>query len=123
MAAAVFLGSYHSRSLPCADEDESDTVSVPDIGRLLVLNGCGISGAASVVAGYLRDNRFDVKNHGDAETWNYPSTIIVSKTKDMTVARRVAAALKTNKIVLLRDGDETYDVTVILGSDFGERIE
>ncbi|HEX7509901.1 MAG TPA: LytR C-terminal domain-containing protein, partial [Chitinivibrionales bacterium] len=54
-------------------------------------------------------------------TANYPSTLVVSRTKDMSVARQIAAALGTEKVVLMRTGDETYDVTVFIGPDYPER--
>jgi hypothetical protein len=96
---------------------------VPHIGRIVVLNGCGISGAAVAVSGFLRDANFDVKETGDADSWNYPFTLVVSKTRDMTIAKQVAQALSTDKIVMMRDGDDTYDAAVIIGPDFGEKLE
>jgi hypothetical protein len=41
----------------------------------------------------------------------------------MSVARRVAQALKTDRLILVRNGETQYDVTIYLGSDFGERIQ
>lgn len=93
---------------------------VPDIGRVQILNGCGVNGAASAAADYLREHNFDVKDIGNADTWNYPHTIVASRTKDMTVAQKVADALEIEKIILLRDENDLYDVTVFLGADFGE---
>jgi hypothetical protein len=96
---------------------------IPNIGKIEILNGCGISGAADAVADFLRLQKFDVKNTGNAPTFNYPFTIVVSRTLDMTVAEHVAKALKTDKLVLERNGDTTYNVTIYLGPDFGDRIE
>jgi hypothetical protein len=124
MGLAILIGRYHSGESQQKEKKHSAQVSqVPDIGRILVLNGCGITGAGAVVAGFLRDRGFDVKNTQDADSWNYTSTIILSKTKDMTIARQVAKALSADNILLMRDGDETYDVAVIIGSDFGELIQ
>ena len=75
------------------------------------------------MADFLRQHSFDVKSIGNAATSNYPFTIVVSRTTDMGVARQIAKALGTDKLILLRNGDDMYDVTVILGSDFGEMIE
>jgi len=88
-----------------------------------VLNGCGISSAATATADFLRDHSFDVKNIGNAPTWNYPFTMVVSRSADMTVAGQISEALRTDKLILLRNGGDMYDVTVILGPDFEERIQ
>ncbi len=96
---------------------------IPTIGRIEVLNGCGISGAAGAVADFLRDNGFDVKNIDNAPAWNYPFTIVVSRTQDMTTAQQVCTALNTEKLILLRNHEELYNVSVIIGPDFGELIQ
>jgi hypothetical protein len=96
--------------------------SVPCIGSIQVLNGCGITGAADQVTDYLRLNKFDVKYKGNAETWDHPRTLVISRTADMTVARQVAKVLGTNRCELIRTSDSTYNVTVIVGPDFKERI-
>lgn len=96
---------------------------VPTIGRIEILNGCGISGAASAVADFLREKGFDVKNIENAPSWNYTSTIIVSRTKDMTIAREISDALNTKNCILLRTDDDLYNVSIYLGSDFGELIQ
>ncbi len=98
------------------------TSRIPSIGRIEVLNGCGITGAAGAVADFLRDKGFDVKNIENASSWNYPYTIIVSRTKDMAIAKQVSAALNTNKLVCIRTGEELYNVIIFVGTDFGELI-
>jgi hypothetical protein len=75
------------------------------------------------MADFLRDRGFDVKSIGNAETWNYPFTLVVSRTKDRTIANQICEALATDKQIVLRDGEQMYDATVILGPDFAERIE
>jgi hypothetical protein len=97
--------------------------AVPHIGRIEVLNGCGLSGAGDTLADFLRNRGFDVKYIGNAETWNYPFTLVASRTRDASIARQVCAALKTDKLVLLRTGDEQYDATVFVGADFSERLQ
>jgi len=96
---------------------------IPNIGRIEVLNGCGIPYAAAAVADFLRDKSFDVKNIGNAKAWNYPYTIVVSRTQDMTTAEKVCTALNTDKLILLRTGEEFYNVSIFIGSDFGELIK
>ncbi len=96
---------------------------IPTIGRIEVRNGCGITGAAGAVADFLRDNSFDVKNIDNAPSWNYPFTIVVSRTQDMTTAEQVCTALNTEKLIILRNNEELYNVSVIIGPDFGELIQ
>ncbi|NLE01825.1 MAG: LytR C-terminal domain-containing protein [Fibrobacter sp.] len=104
---------------------EKKTVSsvIPSVGRIEVLNGCGIEGAAGKVANFLRSKNFDIKSTANADIWNYPFTIVVSRSLDTTIASQVAAALKTDKMVVIRSNDNLHDVTVFIGPDFGERIQ
>ena len=95
---------------------------IPSIGSVQVLNGCGVDLVGTKVVDFLRSRGFDVKNVGNAPTWNYPATIVVSRTSDMHNARRVAAALSTDKVIMLRTGEELYDVVVYIGADYEERI-
>lgn len=101
---------------------EQIAASVPSIGRIQVLNGCGAEGAADQMTDFLRAKKFDVTNKGNASSWNYPFTLVVSHTKDMAVARQIAKALNTDHIVLMRKEDRACDATVIIGPDYGERI-
>ncbi|MBN1128484.1 MAG: LytR C-terminal domain-containing protein [Chitinispirillaceae bacterium] len=97
-------------------------VPIPHIGSIQVLNGCGVTGAGDKIADFLRLKKFDVKNIGNAGSWNYPFTLVISRTTDMTVARQIAGTLTTDRCILLRTGDTTYNVTVIIGPDYEERI-
>jgi hypothetical protein len=106
---------------------DTDTVAdqrqkIPSIGKIQVLNGCGVDGAANIMADFLRSKKFDVKNIGNAPLSNYPATLVVSRRKDSAVARQVAGALGAGPAILIRNGDEMYDVTVFVGTDFHERI-
>jgi hypothetical protein len=123
LVAAMFLGMH--RSVLRVSELTEKGGAIPSIGRIQVLNGCGTDGAANKIRDFLRTKGFDVKSKGDAPTSNYPFTIIVSRKKDMSVAHQVAGALgaESDKVILMRNGDETYDVTVFVGSDFPERIK
>lgn len=121
LTAALFIGIPRTRHRVLQDADQT-IPSVPFIGSIQVLNGCGTPGAADKAADFLRTHNFDVKYIGNAETWNYPFTMVISRTKDMTIARMVAASLKTDRCVLLRTDDSACNVTVIIGPDYGETI-
>jgi hypothetical protein len=97
--------------------------AVPNIGSVQVWNGCGADGAANRVADFLRSKSFDVKDIGNAPSWNYPATMVISRTADMGLANDIEKALRTGKVALIRNGDAMYDVTVIAGPDFEERIK
>lgn len=90
--------------------------NVPHIGSVQVLNGCGTDGAGARMAEILRSHNFDVKDIGNAPTFNYPSTMIISRTADMTLANEIEKILKTGRVTLIRNGDELYDVAVITGA-------
>jgi len=97
--------------------------NVPSIGSVQVWNGCGVGGAAIRMADFLRVKNFDVKDIGNAPTWNYPTTMIISRTADMSLAGEIEKYLKTGKVVLIRNNEQLYDVTVVAGPDFEERIK
>ena len=121
---SIFIGtrsfSVSEKQSKGEEKITSPIPNIPNIGRIEVLNGCGMPGAAGVVADFLREKSFDVKNIGNAKSWNYPFTIIVSRTKDMTTAKQVCDALNTDKLITLRTGEELYNVSVLIGPDFGE---
>jgi len=97
--------------------------NVPNIGSVQVLNGCGTGGAADRMAGFLRTKNFDVKDISNAPTWNYPATMIISRTTDMGLAGEIEKHLKTGKVVLIRNNEQLYEVTVVVGPDFEEKIK
>jgi len=118
----MFIGT-ELKTRPVPKQEKKNSVSVPYIGKVEVLNGCGIEGAAGKVADYLRSTNFDIKSVGNAQTWNYPFTMVISRTLDTTVASQVASSLNTDKMIVIRNNDKMHDVTVIIGPDFGERIQ
>jgi LytR cell envelope-related transcriptional attenuator len=121
---AIFIGMQ--RAAPFAPQPaavKEPGAGIPSVGRIQVLNGCGVAGAANKVADFLRARGFDVKNKGNAPTSNYPFTVVASRKKDGSIADQVARALSTDKIIVLRTADETYDVTVFVGADFSERTK
>ena len=103
--------------------ETGETENIPWLGRIQVLNGCGTGGVAHLMAEFLRKNNFDVKNIGNAENWNYPETLVISRINDTTIASQVAASLNTSNMILIKNEEELYDVTVIVGPDYRERIK
>ncbi len=120
ITVAIVIGTIKTAQNPQSEP----AAMVPSIGKVQVLNGCGIDGLAWSVAQKLREHGFDVKNDGigNAPTFNYDQTLVVSRTPDMSVAEQIGEVLEVpdDKIILLRNGDQRFDVTVFVGSDAQE---
>lgn len=113
----VLIGLFYfltHRNRPSA----SEPVTVPFIGAVQILNGCGTPGAAQVIADILRRNGFDVKEIGNAPDWNYRHTLVAARTRNLQTAALVAKTLKTDNLIPLRNDDGLFDVTLFVGDDF-----
>jgi hypothetical protein len=121
IGVSILIGLSHKKTPVKLQVTNQSTV--PFIGSIEIRNGCGVEGAANKVADFLRSKNFDVKTVDNAETWNYPYTMVVSRNKDTTIASEIARELKTDKLVTIRNNDNLYDVTVFIGPDYGERIQ
>ncbi|MDX9923923.1 MAG: LytR C-terminal domain-containing protein [Ignavibacteriaceae bacterium] len=89
-----------------------------DIIQVEVLNGCGIPGAATRFAEYLRANKFDVIS--TANDKEIDETLVIARTQNMQNAYTVAEALgvkKENVNQILND-DYFLDVSIIIGRDY-----
>ncbi len=87
--------------------------------RVEVLNGCGTDGLARKVGLHLRSLGFDVLTFENAESYNYPESIVIDRVGQPDDARRVAEALgipnQIQQIVV--DPFRIEGVTVIIGRD------
>lgn len=88
------------------------------IVRVEVLNGCGVPGLAKEVTDYLRIKGYDVVNVGNAESFEFPETIVVDRVGDMTYAWQVARVLGVRNVIQQKDLDLLLEVTLILGKDY-----
>ena len=111
---AVFLGG-------CRQEPEP--VFKPNTGQIQILNGSGKSGAAEAFRGYLIEQGFDVIEFGNAGSWNYAHTIVVSRTGNEPVARDLAKVLQTDNLIHLLDPAAMVEATVFVGKDYEELIK
>ena len=121
LIVAVAVGMRSADTVPEQKNAGDLYQGIPSVGKVQVLNGCGTDGAASVVAEFLRSKKFDVKNIGNAPVSNYQSTLVASRTKDMSIARQVAGSLHTDDVFLMRTQDTLYNVTVYVGADYKDR--
>ncbi|MDP6778194.1 MAG: LytR C-terminal domain-containing protein [Candidatus Latescibacteria bacterium] len=87
--------------------------------RVEVLNGCGTDGIARKVGLHLRSLGFDVLTLENAESFNYPESIVIDRVGKPDDARKVAEALgipnQIQQIVV--DPFRIEGVTVIIGRD------
>jgi hypothetical protein len=121
---AIIVGSFrHRSSAPGPSQEQTADIGVPHIGKVQVLNGTGVSGVGRTVADFLRTKGFDVRTTGNAPTANYECTMVVSRTGDMANAKKIALALATDKVLMMRDSLSIYDVDVFIGKDWTERIK
>lgn len=88
--------------------------------RIEVLNGCGVSGVAEKVGRYLREAGFDVMTWKNADSFNYPETMVIDRTGNLENARRVASAmgLRTHIQQIVHDPYRIEQVAVIIGRDY-----
>ncbi|MGD9202842.1 MAG: LytR C-terminal domain-containing protein [Chitinispirillia bacterium] len=124
ITGSIFIGVKRNTVLNQTYSDINfPSPSIPNIGRIEVLNGCGEPKAAAKVADFMREKQFDVKYIHNADSWNYPYTIIVSKISDMTLADKIGSILNTDRIILLRNEDDLYNISIFVGNDFGDLIQ
>jgi hypothetical protein len=88
--------------------------------RIEILNGCGVGGIARTVADRLRDAGFDVLTLDNADSFNYPESIVVDRVGKPSHAARVADELRIpNRIQqIIPDPFRIETVTVIIGKDY-----
>jgi hypothetical protein len=92
--------------------------------RVQVLNGCGVPGAGSSLASLLRRGEgIDVIEIGNADSFEFESSVVVDRAGNRTAARRVAEVLGEPPVVLQRTLERRFDVTVIVGYDNGRWLE
>jgi len=119
LAATVFVGCTSSER----DEPAADEVSHAPI--VVVFNGCGAPGAARTIAEALRADGWDVGNgYGEnADSFEYPDTIVIDYVGDRETAERIAQKLGAYMIQQIsHDPDRFGTVGVIVGADYRARV-
>jgi len=88
--------------------------------QLDVLNGCGASGAASTITGYLRSRGYDVVEIRNYKTFDVQESLVIDRTGTRVEAENVAAALgvKPENIIVQISPDYFVDVSVVIGKDY-----
>lgn len=105
--------------LACGPSSEP-VVFKANSGQIQVLNGCGRAGLADIFRTHLIEHGFDVIESGNARSWSYEHTLVLARTESDTIARDLARALGTKRIVHLRHPASLVEATVIIGKDYKE---
>ncbi len=92
-----------------------------EIIQIDVLNGCGISRAASKVTSYLRERGYDVVEMRNYKSFDVSQSLVIDRSGNLETARKVAYALgvKEKNIVQQINHDYYVDVSVVVGKDYG----
>ena len=102
------------------DSNAAPAVFKPNTGQIQILNGCGKSGVAEAFRDYLTRLGFDVIEFGNARNWNYENTMVISRVESDSIARDMARALGTPRLLHLQRTTSLMVATVIIGKDYEE---
>ena len=96
------------------------TAATGDVPQVEILNGTGVDGLASQVREFLAPRGVDVLATGNAPRRDAPRSLVLSRTGDLVLARRVAAALgiPDRQVQAEPQADLLLDATVLLGADY-----
>lgn len=103
------------------------TTESPELGdaageiiQLDVLNGCGVSGIAQEFTDFLRKRNFDVVQSANYKSFDVEESLVIDRTGDLAVARKVAYALGIDEknIVQQINPDYYLNVSVVIGRDY-----
>lgn len=118
----VYLSSFlfTNRFVPF---DEENTRTLAPSGKpiqLDVLNGCGVSGAASKFTTYLRRRGFDVVEMRNYKSFDIQETLVIDRVGNLATARQVAHALGIQHKNIIQEINPDYfvDVSVVIGRDY-----
>ena len=91
-----------------------------DVIQIDVLNGCGVSRAASQVTAYLRVRGYDVVEIRNYKTFDLAQSLVIDRTGDLASARKVAYALGVGEGNIVQQINHEYyvDVSVVVGKDY-----
>lgn len=106
------------RSLDDLKKQEAGEVPKKDI-HIQVLNGCGMAGLAERAKNDLLSKGFTVVGTGNADSFNYASTVVSYRRGEREKAEVVGPLFKEATIKLwTEDLESSVDVVVILGKDY-----
>lgn len=92
--------------------------------RLEILNGCGVPGVGEKVAAEIDLNTFEVVSSANADSFDYPETVIIIYGEDkdvMSAAEQMREELEVGKIESHPKSHDISDITVIVGNDYASK--
>lgn len=109
-------------AIPRIDSERAsdNSILIGNVIQVEVLNGCGISGAATTMTNSLRRYGFDVVEIGNFDHFDVQKTMVISRNGDMASARQVARALGISEDQILREESPDFylDLTIVIGTDY-----
>ncbi|NQU28431.1 MAG: LytR C-terminal domain-containing protein [Candidatus Marinimicrobia bacterium] len=114
--------SLNNQTQPMLATQYYELNPIQDI-EIEILNGCGETGLAAKLSDFLRSHQIDVVRSGNADHFEYPSTIIIQRNEKVENVRKVAAAFNIditdeNKVLVVPDENLDVDITLIVGKDY-----
>jgi len=113
--------SFISRNIiePPVDPNKAN-VPPGQVIQIDLLNGCGVSGAASKFTNYLRARGYDVVEMKNYKTFDVKESLVIDRSGNVETAKKVAYALgvKEKNIIQQINHDYFVDVSVVVGKDF-----
>ena len=120
-----FLYQVYALSFPpggTVDTQKTKEVSTleKDIVQVNVLNGCGTGGVGQRMTSYLRSAGYDVVEMGNYKTFDVKQSIVIDRSGNTEVAKRIAAVLGIDAKNVVQQLSSEYFVTasVVIGKDF-----
>ena len=100
--------------------EDKNEVFIGNIIQVEVLNGCGISGLATIFTSKLRENGFDVVESGNFDSFDIKETLIIDRSGILENAKKVAKALGVSEKNVIQELAPSYflDATIVIGSDY-----
>lgn len=95
---------------------------LPNEIKVQVLNGSGKIGAAKIIRDKLVRNGYNVVEFGNADSQNYPNSIILNCSGNLKKVLKVSQILKCNKIYNKINKFIMIDVIIIVGKDYKNLI-
>ncbi|MBS3885529.1 MAG: LCP family protein [Dethiobacter sp.] len=110
-----------------------DTEAIPDLANWLtdqqatiprrqitveILNGSGLPGVATAVAGKLKAEGFNVLRVGNADSSDFEASKVISRIENMDAAKAVAIMLPGAQLLKEENPEKGVHVTVIVGKNY-----
>ena len=94
--------------------------------RVILLNGCGVSGACATMANFLLKSGFDVIDKINADSKYYPHTLIINRKGNKEKALKLAKFLgiPESSVITHKEikSSGVEDVILLLGKDYKKVI-